>query len=181
MWEVEVVNRVKLPFTTFEVERFGLRVNIRVGPNSPTLIGIDPGQVNMGIAILSDGLQVSYQIKLPSTVDTVERIVQTIEITERLLVGYDSRNSLAVVEGAAYAAMYGQVALAENRTAAIIGLLKAGVHQVLVVPPGTIRKEVFGTSKQRAEDTWPQVGKDAASALCCALHAHQIKEKTDAG
>lgn len=145
-------------------------------------IGIDPGQVNMGLSVILGPKTQTFQIKLPSTVDTVERVILTLDTVEGLLSGFDlnqanTRKGTACVEQAAYAAEWGQVALAENRTSAIIGLLRKGIGTVLVVPPGSIRKEVFGSSKQRAEETWPDIGKDAASSLCCALYAYRIHER----
>ena len=131
----------------------------------------------MGLTVLRGSGAWSYQITLPSTIDPVERVVECLNVISYLLEREkieDCRR--ACIEHAAFAAMYGQVALAENRTAALVALLRANTLQIDVPTPGTIRKYVYGTAKDRAEEIWPDLPKDAASSLCCAVYAYKKAE-----
>ena len=171
---VQVQHKEHLLYGVAEVDWLDLRLQL---PDRAPVIGIDPGQVNMGLTVLRGRGAWSYQIKLPSTLDPVERVTECIHVVTYLL----ERENItgcrrACVEYAAFAALYGQVALAENRTSAVVALLKANTLQIDIPSPGTIRKEVFGTAKEKAEELWPFIPKDAASSLGCALYAFKKAE-----
>ena len=148
------------------------------------IVGIDPGQVNMGIALLEGDHATLYQIKLPSTTNPVERIMKTAIVMQ--LVGLSQYKLLAAgIENAAHSAAWGQTALAENRTTAIIELLRLGLdhNRLYVGVPTAIRAVVFKNGRQRAEFVWPELTVkmddtqeahvDTASALSVALYAYQ--------
>lgn len=134
-------------------------------------IGIDPGDRNMGIAIVSPERNIrTYQIRFNDASDAVERIIQTVSVT-RAVLGEGGQNRIACVERAAFSKPFGQVALAENRSAAIQALLMEGIDDIVVPAPGSIRLIVFGSGTIKAENIWPELGNDASSALACALYA----------
>lgn len=139
----------------------------------PILLGCDPGQKNSGLAIITPNYLSLYQITFPTTTDTVERISNTLAVLTHILMnrmmiqsGYIQR---AIVEQAAYNMPYGQAGLAEVRSAMIVGLLMMNVRQIEVLPPATWRKRAFGHGKTKAEDYWPNLPKDASSALGIAF------------
>lgn len=138
-------------------------------------LGIDPGDRNMGIAFISPERAIRVaQIRFADAEDAVERLMASVGVVRGLLQRWGlvpARGIIATVECAAYSKLYGQVALAENRSGAIQALLMDEIEKVNVPSPGTIRKVVFGSAKIRAEDQWPELGHDGSSALACALHA----------
>jgi len=149
------------------------------------ILGIDPGQVNMGLALLEGDHAILWQIKLPSTISPVERITETALVVQRTFGPYAPKFLAAGVEHAAHAAAWGQTALAENRTTAIIELLRMGLdsNKLYVGAPSAIRAAVFKNGRQRAEFVWPELKVkmddtqeahvDTASALSVALYAYQ--------
>lgn len=152
-------------------------------PRGSIFIGLDPGSVNMGLAILSRAGATLFQVKLPSgetdamyRIDLVQRVV--VELIQPHL--FKATPVAAVVEQAAYAALYGQTTLAEARTAGAIALRQAGVPLIQLLTPYTIRKLVHGDNRARSQELWPDVPPDAGSALACALCAWIDYGKQDA-
>lgn len=144
-------------------------------------IGIDPGQVHMGLAII--GLTRStaskctaFEIKFPSKQGLVDRVTYTVGLLEYLFASClpNGCDAVACVEQAAFGAPFGQAALAESRTAAVMSLLGRNI-QPMIIPPATIRKGVFGSGKQKAEEFkwWADLDPNAASALACAFYAYE--------
>ena len=145
------------------------------------VIGYDPGQVNFGWAFLSQAQGQLFQGRLNPYRNTVERLRMTQAAIHFLRNRHASPLAVAV-EGAAHGALYGQVPLAENRAVAVLAFSGLALDQIRVVPPLSVRAEVFGDKKIKAEETWPQLGVygpdgrkhyDTASALACALYASQ--------
>lgn len=77
----------------------------------------------------------------------------------------------AVIEGAAYEKLHGQVALAEVRFGFFAGMEKFGLEPT-VVPPQSVRKTVFGSAKIHAGDLWPILNDNAADSLGVALYPY---------
>lgn len=141
-------------------------------------LGIDPGDRNMGMAhLVPGGYLVAAQIRLGDADNAVERLMASAQVVREITSDWliDFKGLKTAIECAAYSKLYGQVALAENRSGAIQALLMAGADRILVPSPGTIRKVVFGSAKIKAEEQWPELGEpghhDAASALAVALYA----------
>ena len=138
------------------------------------VVGIDPGQVHMGVAVLRDRNFTIFEVKLPSKQPIVDRLETTLALLDYIFSLSVPPDSIlkACVEQAAFGAPFGQAALAESRSAAVISILSKKVKPV-VAPPLTIRKAVFGSGKQRAEEfeLWNELLPNAASALACALFA----------
>jgi len=75
-----------------------------------------------------------------------------------------------LVEGAAYASTYGQVALAYNRLGWISGAQEYSLS-VHVLPPDSIRKRVFGNAKVHGGDVWVGMNDNAADSIVMCLCA----------
>lgn len=180
---VNVTTRELLPFgETKIIVQKGI---IDVGLNrNERVIGIDPGQVHMGVAILRNRRFEIFEIELPSKQPTVPRLETTSALLDYLFsLSLPMHVELrACVEQAAFGFPFGQVPLAESRTAAIFGLLKRGV-QPIVAPPASIRKAVFGSGKQKAEEfpAWGELLPNAASSLACALFVLVSEKKNETG
>lgn len=139
--------------------------------------GVDPGQVNSGLAVFTplSGTASIYQIECASSIDGVERIDQTVSVL-RILLQLSASPEYGVVEAAAHNALYGQSNLAEARTAAVAALMIERVPHISLLPPKSVRKAAFGNGDQKAEELWPKLPKDAASALACALAARSLSK-----
>lgn len=150
-----------------------------------TYVGIDPGGTNLGIAVIKYNAVHLYQLKLPSHLDVIERIMYVQKAFDYTF-QHIKHIQTACVEQAAYASPYGNVGLGEARTTLVIKLLEQKIPHILVTPPSSIRKEVFGHGKTKAQDYWkplyaPVTPKgdnhidDGWSALGCAFYAY-LKE-----
>lgn len=137
-------------------------------------LGVDPGQVHMGVAAIYLHTAYLYEITLESAQESVERIMLVTACMQLILSGLPSKFDSAVVEGAAYMAAYGQVPLETARTSAVIAAISHGIWPVTVVPPKVIREGVFKDGAVRAQDVWPEYPENAASALGCALYAQEV-------
>jgi len=132
--------------------------------------GIDPGTVNLGVAYVHPTPNVAvmlYQIKLERADTVIGRILTTQNaLTQcKLLIQSGAR---AVIEGAGYmASKYRQVELAEVRAATVMWFYRFRV-QADVIPPNTIRKQVFGHGKTK--NPWENIPDDVAAALGCAYY-----------
>lgn len=159
-------------------------------------VGIDPGQTNMGMAFVYRGHADIYQIKMPSHLDSTSRIQASAIVAQYILglqigpekdwLDFRGNRCQCVIEGAAFGAIDGQVALAENRTTIAIEAMREYLP-VLIVPPSEIKMHIFGKGNMRAKEFWPFLKirdekekldrDDAAAALACAFYAYALKRK----
>jgi Holliday junction resolvasome RuvABC endonuclease subunit len=143
-------------------------------------IGIDPGTVNLGIAVLSqNGVGWLYQYKLVRNTNAVSRIETAYSIGRSAFSGW---NGKAVIEGASYGSNFRQVELAEQRAAIVLGMKAGkGFDTVSIVAPLMIRKAVFGSGKVKGEHYWEDVlGKQMThmgAALACAFYGITLVEQ----
>lgn len=137
-------------------------------------LGIDPGQVHMGVALVFDERVWLYEIELLSAEDSVENMMRVTSCMQLILAGMPAKIQAAVVEGAAHMASWGQVPLETARTSAAIAAMTHGIWPVRVVPPKVIRLGVFKNGAVRSQDVWPDLPENAASALGCALYAKEV-------
>lgn len=140
------------------------------------LVGIDPGTVNLGIAILDIPTidNFVYQAQLHQirfaqrAIDAMGRLKAVQEMLNYLNIPKFKKS--VYIEGASYADKYRQVEMEDVRAAS---LLWFDQHNSCcdVVAPNTIRKNVFGNAKIKAHEYWKELSKypDAAAALSCAL------------
>ena len=131
--------------------------------------GIDPGTVNMGVAYVHPVPNVAimlFQVKIERADTTLGRIlaVQSVLNKCKLQIKLDAH---AVIEGASFGAKFRQVEMAEVRAAAVMWFHNVGV-KADVVPPLTIRKNVFGSGK--IKNPWDNIPDDLAAALGCAYY-----------
>lgn len=135
-------------------------------------VGIDPGSVNMGIAViegnLDDPYAILYQIKMERNPDPIERIKLAYEVMNSCIWWF-SFPMLATIEGSAFSEHYRQTELAEIRASVALWCVQKG-FQTKIVPPLTIRKKVFGNAKVLPTEIWQDLKDtpDACQALCCA-------------
>lgn len=135
-------------------------------------VGIDPGSVNMGIAIIEGYLDkpyaILYQVKMERSGDPIERMKLVQEVMSQCVFWYHSP-MVATIEGSAFSANYRQTELAEIRAAIALWLVGKG-FPTKIVNPGTIRKAVLGNGKTLPHEVWTDLAEvpDAAQALCCA-------------
>lgn len=135
--------------------------------NCQTGIGIDPGK-NFGIAVVDPLVGILW-----SASGTFENSGLStfwnwrVLISEIGLVGHWRR---VAIEGASYNERFGQVELAEIRLSIRLAFHLAG-FDTIIVPPQSIRKQVFGSAKIRGQDIWPTMNKNAADSVPIALVA----------
>jgi hypothetical protein len=150
---------------------------------SSGLIGVDPGTVNMGIAISFHNVVILAQVFFEREKDAVVRMVAVQDCVKRvlnyILFEYPCTLSIATIEGASYGDRYRQVEMAENRIAIAQGLLNAGLDEVKIIPPLSIRKKVFGSAKLKAHDVWDntEIPNDALAALSCLYYADMMENE----
>jgi Holliday junction resolvasome RuvABC endonuclease subunit len=135
-------------------------------------VGIDPGTVNLGIAIIEGNLDkpyaILYQIKMERSNDPIERIKLVQEVMTSCVYWYSSP-MVATIEGSAFSANYRQTELAEIRTSIALWCIQKG-FPTKIVNPLTIRKHVLSNAKLKPHEVWTDLKDvpDAAQALCCA-------------
>lgn len=74
----------------------------------------------------------------------------------------------AIIEGASYGKLYRQVELEDVRAAAVMWFHRYGIKNY-VIPPTSIRKQVFGHG--RMKNPWSNIPDDIAAALGCAYYS----------
>ena len=136
------------------------------------IIGIDPGTVNLGLADYRPKYKCQvYQIKTIRDDDPVDRIKRMYKIMKELLwcnVTYEQ--TMMIIEGSAFGARFRQVEMGEARaTMALYGLLQE--YSVKIIAPNSIRKQVFGSGKIKAQEVWSGLPDDALAALSAMYYA----------
>jgi len=136
-----------------------------------TYLGVDPGTVNLGLCgmDLDLGTAILYQIKQERDDTAVERIQKMRRLLQSCFTFFKPSIKM-MIEGASFGNRYRQVELAEIRAAAVLWGLDHGA-EVKVLPPLTIRKQVFGSAKQKPHEVWSELAEfpDAAEAFCCSV------------
>ena len=136
------------------------------------LLGFDPGTVNLGIAkTLQDEAIDLYELTLERNKDAALRIMEIYFLMNDLK--FDMNQSIVVIEGASYGNQFRQVELAEMRAAITIWSRQRGARKVSIIPPNSLRKEVFGKATITAHDYWDdtEIDRDALAALSCLYYA----------
>lgn len=132
-----------------------------------TQFGIDPGTTNLGLAILYPKTVQLYKIKMIRLTKALDRMLEIQHILTRCI-GWFGYEPLAIIEGAAFAGAYRQVELAEQRASMALWFHRFGVD-VEIVPPNTIRKQVFGHG--RTKNPWSNLDDNLAAAIGCAYYS----------
>lgn len=147
------------------------------------VIGIDPGNKNMGLTILSNHIVFvqCYEVTFPSERMVISRLIQIrLALSDIMCSIQQSRfhyKMLVVTEGSSYGSRYRNTELAEARIVAVEWFLDnfdLSAKDFRIIPPQSVRKIVFGSAKIRAEDEWPSLAGDAASSLAVAIAGLRI-------
>lgn len=149
-------------------------------PAHSIIVGIDPGNHKMGITIMPTDvpLIICGEINMTPERDPAKRPPMIYEVVYRFLTYYREEPEYhfgrGLIEGASFGDKFRQVELAEARTAALMALDDL-VKDIQILPPLSIRKQVFGNGKIRGEDMWKYLlPPNAASSLVCALCAANL-------
>lgn len=133
--------------------------------------GLDPGTTKMGLAYIWKSFGYIYEVEIVRDDNPVNRILLAQDILSHCFTLFDYA-PLMVIEGSSFNG-YRQTELAEIRASAVLWAVKHGIKP-MIVPPMSIRKQVFGSATIKAEEVWANYPPDAASALACAYY---MKEK----
>jgi|SRR5690242_14767184 len=139
--------------------------------------GIDPG-VNFGLTVIEGAKVYVFNGSLISDPTPGRQGLIAYKFLHDMIGKFASLPlSLMVIEGAAYGAPFRQVELSEIRTAFYLAAsLWGGFSDVVIKPPATIRKAVFGDGKTQAMNEWPTLNHNGADSLSMALFAAQYAE-----
>jgi len=133
-----------------------------------TIFGIDPGSTKLGLASISHlGFINLWMCNIVRDRNAITRIKQYRELLSFCFNSY-SFHSMIFIEGASYDSNYRQVELEQMRTTACIWGIDHG-FDVYIIPPQSVRKQIFGNGKTSAHNVWTNIPKDTAAALSCAL------------
>ncbi len=129
------------------------------------LAGVDPGK-KFGVAFAYENNIITYGGTLSETFAPFYGI-EAIEVVQYLV---DKINvptfatRYALVEGAAYAAHYGQDLLSQVRFGFAYGLYLKN-FKINFIPPHSARKSAFGSAKITGKDLWLRMNANAADAV----------------
>lgn len=145
------------------------------------VIGVDPGNKNMGLTILPTNLHRTdfvrcFEIMFPSERLAITRLTQIrLALSDVMLSTRQIRayyKMLVAIEGSAYSMPYRNTELAEARITAAAWFMdnfQLTENNFIFLTPQAVRKAVFESGKIKAETQWPQLKGDAASSLAIAL------------
>lgn len=161
--------------------KFGFEVyELKIKPpfpnvSSQNVIGFDPGTTHIGVATLWRNVVHIYEVSLIRSPDPVQRILITQEVLNECCHMFDYAPKM-IIEGSSFGSNYRREELAEVRASAVLWAVS---HKVIpiIVPPLTIRKNVFGSAKTKAEETWDDIPPNAASALACAYYELKVNSE----
>jgi hypothetical protein len=140
-------------------------------------LGIDPG-VNFGITFIKNEDVIIYYGSLLRAMKPGEYGVIAINMLQSLP-EFRKMKGACIIEGAAFHKTFGQVGLAEVREGFYIGAKMANgltnISHVEIVPPATIRKEVFGKGNEQAGDHYPVLNHNGADSISIAQYALTLR------
>lgn len=165
---ITILQQMKFDYKLYTVD------DLKIEPPLPittehAIFGIDPGTTKLGLAYIWRNVCHVFEVKiLKRSSDAVERILLTQDILNECLHMFDFA-PLMTIEGSSFNG-YRQTELAEVRASAVLWAISKGIKPS-IIPPMSIRKNVFGSAKIKAEVQWAELPPDAASALCCAYYS----------
>lgn len=185
--EIHLFSQKKLSYHSTKIIQYDLTVPISAPKRLDVVFGIDPGNTHMGLTVLPVSIvqpTKCFEITFPSERMAISRVTQIrlalcdiISLTGQ----WDGFNILVSVEGSAYSMPYRNTELAEARITAATWFLdnyQLNQSNFIFIPPLTVRKNVFGDGKIKAENTWPQLKGDAASSLAIALAGLALSDRS---
>ena len=171
---IQILNEQKIEYESWKIRKF--KIVPPVDLNLSTMyIGIDPGTVNLGVAVsypFSNPTVEVFEVKIERDDNPINRIVSAGHILSDCINIFGAR-TIAVIEGSAFSQNYRQTELAEARASYVLWCINKGIMPY-IVNPMTIRKKVFGKAKTKAEDVWKELPPNSASALACMYYAIQV-------
>lgn len=141
------------------------------------VFGIDPGNRHMGLTILQNNFfnAQCFEITFPTERLVIPRAIQIrLALSDIIFLSesWSEKDVLVAVEGSSFSSAFRNTELAEARLTAALWFkdnLTVNDGQFIFIPPLTVRKQIFGSGKIRAEQSWPELKPDAASSLAVAL------------
>ena len=134
------------------------------------VVGIDPGTVHLGIAVSAPKrTSLIYEVKMERDKDPVARMIKVQAILRRLLRFLETEQFVVIIEAASFSDKFRQSEMAEQRAAVALFFNEIGAD-VRFIQPNSVTKQVFGTSKTKAGNEWPELPKNAAAALACSFY-----------
>jgi Holliday junction resolvasome RuvABC endonuclease subunit len=171
MTKIEILRQYKVndSITAFAIESPFPRPEI-------AKYGIDPGSAKMGVAFvhpISNVTVMAYQIKMERGKTALDRVLGVQRVLSQLQLVIQPKG-LVVIEGASYGSVYRQVELEDIRVAAMMWFHRYGIKSE-IVPPTTVRKQVFGNG--RIKNPWDNLPDDCVAALgCCFYDSNKISK-----
>lgn len=190
--QIEITDQKKFKSRNTEIIQYCLDITVPTPLTAKWMwdmvIGVDPGDKNMGLTILpvhaSNQVQ-CFEITLPSERLAIPRLVQIrlalLDVMSPILNSRAHYRMLVAIEGSAYSRRYRNTELAEARIVAaewFMDNFNLTADNFIVLTPQAIRKAVFGSAKIKAENTWPQLKGDAASSLAIALAGLALSDRS---
>ena len=144
--------------------------------------GIDPG-VNFGLTVIEQNKVFVFHGSLISDPTPGRQGLIAYEFLKSMIFQfypmlYEPAKAQMIIEGAAYGAPFRQVELSEIRTGFYLAasLFPNVFTDIIIKPPASIRKVVFGDGKTQAMNEFPTLNHNAADSLSMALYAAQYSE-----
>lgn len=134
-------------------------------------VGVDPG-VNFGVTFIEQNHLVVYYGSLIQQYEPGEYGLVAMRFLQSLFREHGAKGA-CIIEGAAFHKQFGQVGLAEVRQGFYTAARLASGNPVVIVPPKSVRKTVFGDGRTQAGDCWPTLNHNGADSLGIALYAIQ--------
>lgn len=159
-----VLNKKEGSHISWESELKITRIDISIDVDTNFFYaGLDPGSSRLGIALGTHlwEIEIKRDDTTPTRMNHIWRLLNQLIPYAKYL----------TIEGPSYADRYRQVELQDIRCGAACWAMNDSRNiEVLVVPPLTIRKVVFGSAK--IKNPWKEQGipDNAAAALGCALY-----------
>ena len=169
---IEIIDESKFEYLDCKVKQLKIKLPFEID-TSKMYLGIDPGTVNLGIAVSYPfGIEL-YEAKIVRSDDPVQRITFAQRILKACINTFMD-GAIAVIESSAFSQSYRQTELAEVRASYVLWCIDHAITPIMV-NPGTIRKFVFGSGKTKAEAYWKELPPNSASALACMLYAMDVQ------
>lgn len=144
--------------------------------------GYDPGTSHCGIAWTNGHFVTVAQVELERTADSIQRMNDLQQLLMDLSISVMGLRPFAihVIEGASFSDKFRQVELAEARTTIRWWAERMKPGSYRIIPPNTIRRQVFGNGRMPAQNYWDaDIPNDALAALSCLYYAKFLKENEE--
>ena len=163
----EITNYQKIDYKIYTRQIITLKSDTCV---DKVYCGVDPGSAKMGMTVYAGNTLWLSQINFKPEKDPIAKILRVCEVVRNCVLPYTKNLGVAVTEGASYGSPFGQVNLAEARSAAMLTLCQLG-FVVKKIPPKEIRKLSLGEGNNKGECF--EMPMDAVASFLACLVAMQ--------